>query len=131
MMEQELGLYINVVRARQTMREVQIAAKKLLEAPDRPEAIFCWTDFIALEVISVATEMGLSIPRDLAVVGYDNTMYCDFAQNSLTSVDQSGELLGLQSVRLLIERIKGRTEPEHFVVTPRVVARNSSADRLG
>jgi LacI family transcriptional regulator len=131
MMEQELGSYINVVRARQTMREVQIAAKKLLEAPDRPEAIFCWTDFIALEVISVATEMGLSIPRDLAVVGYDNTMYCDFAQNSLTSVDQSGELLGLQSVRLLIERIKGRTEPEHFVVTPRVVARNSSADRAG
>ena len=131
MMEQELGSYINVVRARQTMREVQIAAKKLLEAPDRPEAIFCWTDFIALEVISVATEMGLSIPRDLAVVGYDNTMYCDFAQNSLTSVDQSGELLGLQSVRLLIERIKGRTESEHFVVTPRVVARNSSADRLG
>ena len=130
MMEQELGSYINVVRARQTMREVQIAAKKLLESPERPEAIFCWTDFIALEVISVATEMGLSIPRDLAVVGYDNTMYCDFAQNSLTSVDQSGELLGLQSVRLLIERIKGRTEPEHFVVTPRVVARNSSADRI-
>lgn len=131
MMDQELGTEINVVRGRQTMREVQAIAKKLLDAPDRPDAIFCWTDLIALEVISVATELGLSVPHDLAVVGYDNTMYCDLAQNSLTSVDQSGELLGLQSVRLLIERIKGRTDPEHFVVTPRVVARNSSADRAG
>ena len=67
--------------------------------------------------------------ENLAVVGYDNTMYCDFAQNRLTSVDQSGEMLGLQATRLLIERIKGRTKSEHFVVTPRVVVRGSSGAR--
>jgi LacI family transcriptional regulator len=44
----------------------------------------------------------------------------------LSSIDQSGELLGLQSARLLIERIKGRQEAEHFVVTPRLVSRRSS-----
>jgi LacI family transcriptional regulator len=77
----------------------------------------------------VAGELGLSIPDDLAIVGYDNTVYCDFSQNSLTSIDQSGEVLGLQSARLLIERIRGRTTPEHFVMTPRVVARNSSRPR--
>ena len=38
-----------------------------------PEAIFCWTDFIALEVLSVARDLGLAVPGDLAVVGYDNT----------------------------------------------------------
>ncbi|MGC4077582.1 MAG: substrate-binding domain-containing protein [Rubrivivax sp.] len=43
-----------------------------------------------------------------AIVGYDNTTYCDMAQNSLTSVDQSGQVLGLQAARLLIERIDGR-----------------------
>jgi LacI family transcriptional regulator len=129
MIEQGIGRNINVIRAGQTVREVQLAARRLLEGRDRPDAIFCWTDFIALEVISVATELGLSIPQDLAIVGYDNTVYCDFAQNSLTSIDQSGELLGMQSVRLLIERIGGRSEVEHFVVTPRVVARNSSKPR--
>ncbi|UXN73843.1 substrate-binding domain-containing protein [Devosia sp. A8/3-2] len=108
---------------------MQIATRRLLEGPSKPEALFCWTDFIALEVISVATELGLRIPQDLAIVGYDNTMYCDFAQNGLTSVDQSGELLGLQSARPVIERIRGRAEAEHFVVTPRVVARNSSKRR--
>lgn len=129
MIEQGLGRNINIIRSAQTMREVQLAARRLFEGPQKPEAIFCWTDFIALEVISLATEMGLRIPEDMAIVGYDNTMFCDFAQNALTSVDQSGELLGLQAVRLLIERIRGREEAEHFVVKPRVVARNSSRKR--
>ena len=95
----------------------------------RPEAIFCWTDFIALEVLSVAHELGLSVPDDLAVVGYDNTSYCDLAQNALTSIDQSGQVLGLQAARLLIERIKGRVEAEHFVVTPRLVSRGSTSPK--
>jgi DNA-binding LacI/PurR family transcriptional regulator len=124
-----LGEHINVIRAHQSLREAQVTARHLLEGPKRPDAIFCWTDFIALEVISIARELGLDVPGDVAVVGYDNTMFCDFAQNSLTSVDQSGELLGLQAARLLIERIKGRREAEHFVVTPRIVARASSRKR--
>jgi len=126
MIEAGLGKAINIVQIPQTLREVQLAARRLLEGPRRPDAIFCWTDFIALEVISVATELGLSIPADLGIVGYDNTVYCDFAQNSLSSVDQSGEQLGLQAVRLLIERIKGRSKAEHLVVTPRLVTRGSS-----
>jgi LacI family transcriptional regulator len=126
MEEQGLGDQINVLRAGQTVREVQVAGHRLLQGRDRPDAIFCWMDLVALEIISVAHELGLRIPEDLGVVGYDNTIYCDFAQNSLTSIDQSGEVLGLQAARLLIERIRGRTEPEHFVVTPRVVARKSS-----
>lgn len=126
MLEAGLSKSINVIQASQSLRDVQLAARQLLTAPDRPDAIFCWTDFIALEVISVATELGLSIPGDVGIVGYDNTMYCDFAQNGLSSIDQSGELLGLQAARLVIERIKGRQEAEHFVVTPRLVSRRSS-----
>ncbi len=129
MEELGLGHHVTIVRAGQTVRDVHSAGSRLLQGRDRPDAIFCWTDFIALEIISVAGELGLIIPDDIAVVGYDNTVYCDFSQNSLTSIDQSGEVLGLQAARLLIERIRGRTTPERFVVTPRVVARNSSRGR--
>ena len=124
----ELGLsrQIRVVLAPQHARDIQVAARHLLESRQRPQAIFCWTDYVALEVLSVARELGFSVPDDVAVVGYDNTSYCDLAQNSLTSIDQSGQVLGLQSARLLIERIKGRTTAEHFVITPRLVARASS-----
>lgn len=124
-----LGKHIQVAEALQTSRETQHIARQMLQSRNRPEAIFCWTDFIALEVLSVARDLGLSVPGDLAVVGYDNTSWCDLSQNSLTSIDQSGQVLGLQAARLLIERIKGREEPEHFVVTPRLVARASSQQR--
>ena len=77
----------------------------------------------------MARELGLKVPGDLAVVGYDNTAWCDLAQNALTSIDQSGQVLGLQAARLLIERIKGRENAEHYVIAPRLVARNSSARR--
>ena len=63
------------------------------------------------------------------MVGFDNTTYCDLAQNALTSIDQSGQVLGLQAARLLIERVAGRTAPEHFVVAPRLVVRASSRAR--
>lgn len=124
-----LGRFQQVVAADQTRRETQSVARHLLQSRNRPDAIFCWTDFIGLEVLSVARELGMSVPGDLAVVGYDNTSYCDLTQNALTSIDQSGQVLGLQAARLLIERIKGRESAEHFVVTPRLVARGSSGKR--
>jgi LacI family transcriptional regulator len=127
----ELGLsrQIRVVLAPETARDIKVTARHLLQSRQRPEAIFCWTDYVALEVLSVARELGLSVPGDLAVVGYDNTSYCDLAQNALTSIDQSGQVLGLQSARLLIERIKGRSAAEHFVIPPRLVGRTSSEAR--
>jgi DNA-binding LacI/PurR family transcriptional regulator len=125
----EIGMArrIKVILAQQNPRDIQHTVGHVLTSRGRPDAIFCWTDFIALEVLSIAREVGLSVPGDLGVVGYDNTSYCDLAQNSLTSIDQSGQVLGLQAARLLIERIKGRAAAEHFVVTPRLVARGSSS----
>lgn len=121
-----LAKHIRVVEAVQTSREIRAVVRQMLESRSRPHAIFCWTDFIGLEVLSVARDLKLSVPGDLAVVGYDNTWHCDLAQNALTSIDQSGQVLGLQAARLLIERIEGREKPEHFIVTPRLVARASS-----
>lgn len=115
-----------VVLAEQTDREVQIVAKQLLQSADPPDAIFCWTDFVAFEVLSVAREIGLSVPGDLSVVGYDNSRDCDLVQHSLSSIDQSGQVLGLQAARLLVERINGREKTEHFIVNPRLVIRGSS-----
>ena len=67
---------------------------------------------LRLEVISVARELGLSVPEELAVVGYDNSHDCDLVQHSLSSIDQSGQVLGLQSARLLVERIAREVDEE-------------------
>lgn len=126
-----LGRHAEVVRVAQNLREIQVATQRLLERPGKRDAIFCWTDYVALEVLSVAGTSGRAVPQEIGVVGHDNTMYCAFDQNSLTSIDQSGEQLGLQATRLLVERIEGRQKAEHFLVHPRLVARRSSAGTKG
>ncbi len=125
----ELGLEdaIKVATASMETNAIRDAATRLLKGPDRPDAIFCWTDYVAFQVIGLATELGLSVPDDLAVVGYDNTPYCALPQNSLTSVDQSGRVLGQQAAKMLLSRIGGRTAAQQYVVMPTLVARRSSA----
>lgn len=89
--------------------------------------MFCWTDACALEAISIATQMGIAVPDDLSVVGYDNSPLCNLAQNALTSVDQSGRELGAQAARQLLERIDGRSEASHHLTLPHLVERASVA----
>ena len=124
-----LSKYVEVVRVPQNLRQIQLAAQSLVDGPHKKEAIFCWTDYVALEVLSVASRSGVAVPDRVGVVGHDNTLYCDLEQNSLTSLDQSGEQLGLQATRLLVDRIEGRQKAEHFLVHPRLVARRSTSSR--
>ena len=121
-----LGGHVQVVGASMESGDIRSTALRLLTSKRRPQAVFCWTDYVAFEVIGVAHELGLRVPDELAVIGYDNTPYCALPQHSLTSVDQSGRLLGQKATQLLLDRISGRSEPEHFVVTPTLVARDST-----
>lgn len=123
-----LGLQrnIQIVSASMESSDIRSTALSLLSGKRRPEAVFCWTDYVAFEVIGVAQELGLSIPDEIAIVGYDNAPYSELPQHSLTSIDQSGHLLGQQAARLLLRRIGKATAPEHFVVTPTLVTRGST-----
>ncbi|MFJ3673304.1 LacI family DNA-binding transcriptional regulator [Streptomyces sp. NPDC090106] len=102
-------------------------AQTALSRPRRPTAIFAGADVAALGVLRAAHELGLRVPEDLAVVGYDNTRLSNLPQISLTSVDQSGSMTGATSARLLHERISGRTSPVLFSITPTLVARHTSS----
>jgi LacI family transcriptional regulator len=101
-------------------------ALRLFRQTTRPEAVFCWTDFVAFEVLSVARELGLHVPGDVAIMGHDNTAFCDLSIASMTSFDQSGPELGANAARLLIESIEGRTKSVFVTVAPKVVARGST-----
>lgn len=121
-----LGRHKSSALAREVHHSIHGSMQALFSARTRPEALFCWCDTIAFEVMSAVLAMGYSIPHDIGIVGYDNTRACDYLQNSLSSVDQGGQALGLQAARLLLERIGGRTVSEHFVLPPRLVIRGSS-----
>jgi DNA-binding LacI/PurR family transcriptional regulator len=66
------------------------AGRELLDRPDRPTAIFAGADIAAVGVLRAVYELGLRIPQDLSLAGYDNTTIAAIAPINLTSVDQAG-----------------------------------------
>jgi LacI family transcriptional regulator len=101
------------------------AIRALLEKPDRPRAIFCWSDLDAIPLLSEAHRLGISVPEELAVIGYDNSPMAALSMVDLSSVDQDGPRLGKLAAEALFSRIKGRHTPEHILIDPRFVLRGS------
>lgn len=86
----------------------QAAAYGLLAASPRPTAVFCVSDILALSVISVAQELGLSVPGDLTVVGFDDLDYTTMMHPHLTTVAQPCHEMGRRSMELLLSGIQDR-----------------------
>ncbi len=101
----------------------------LTKGNQRPDGLFCWSDMVALQVFEVARELGIRVPDELAVVGFDNTFDDRLRPVGLSSLNQSGHQLGLEAARLLLERIEGRAEPVHTLYEPVLVVRSSSRRR--
>lgn len=97
----------------------------ILTAPDRPRALFCWSDLDAIPLLSEANRMGLRVPADLALIGYDNSPMAALSMVGLSSVDQNGPRLGKLAAEALFTRMNGRTVAEHLLIEPTLVMRNS------
>lgn len=80
------------------------AAGRLLDrvASERPTAVFCANDLLALGVLSECVRRGVRVPQDLAIVGYDDIPYAEFAAVPLSSVRQPRAALGRAAARILL-----------------------------
>ncbi|MBP0484778.1 LacI family DNA-binding transcriptional regulator [Sagittula salina] len=98
----------------------------LLESPDRPPAVFCWSDIAAVELINKAAARGINVPEDLAIIGYDDTPTAALPLIGLSSMDQHGTQIGELAAAALLSRIEGRTVPEHRLIEPGLILRRST-----
>ena len=121
---------IRIAPAADDIDDVTATVRTLLESPEPPDAIFGWADYYALEVLSAVRALGLRVPEDIGVIGYDNSPPCAYTQNDLTSIDQSGREIGRNAARLLLERIAGRTTADHFLAEPVVSVRGSTRRKV-
>lgn len=118
------GAYTRVARTGLTEESARLEALALLDH-EVPTAIFAGNDELALGALRAIDEFGLTT-ADVSVVGYDDVDIAGHPAVSLTSINQSGEAMGAQAIRLLLERIGGRTEPANFMVDPVLKIRRSS-----
>lgn len=115
---------IRVVRTGMTEESARLDTLALLDE-ERPTAIFVGNDELALGTLRAVGEQGLT-PAEVSVVGYDDVDIASHPAISLTTVNQSGEAMGERAIRLLLERIAGRTEPTNFSVEPTLKVRGST-----
>ncbi len=110
-----------------TLQETSVVEKiaDFLRSPSRPEAVVAMNDLIALPVFEAAKQIGLSIPDDLGVVGFDN-LECAETSNLTTMAQRSFEI-GSEAARLLLKRIRGDSSAVQQIRLPtQLVIRSSS-----
>jgi len=87
------------------MDDAYQAARMLLAHPDRPTALLVINDMLAIAVMRAASELGLTIPGDLSVAGFDDILFSRYTVPSLTTVSGKAEESGRDAVRLLLRRL--------------------------
>lgn len=109
-----------IVQAGFDWKPAYAAMKKVLERPrsEWPTAIFAINDLCASGAMRAIHEKGLSIPDDIAVVGFDDTWFAAAARPALTSVRMPIREMGALAVQLLIAEINGKQAPDRSSVLP-------------
>lgn len=107
------------------------AALKLLDLPDRPDAFFGISDDLAIGAMDAAKEKGLSIPQDVAVVGFSNTKRSRYMTPTLSTINQFPEKIGKAAAYILFEQITNSkyVKVKKEVVPCELIVRDSSSRR--
>ena len=114
-----------ICKAEYDVKSAETKIEPLLKELNRPTAIFAATDLQALGVINKARELGLRVPEDLAVLGFDDLDIADYV--GLSTIRQSLEESGRLAVEILLSRIKDPQRPVRHVRLPlKVIERQTT-----
>jgi DNA-binding LacI/PurR family transcriptional regulator len=109
------------------------ATRALLSAspPDRPTAIVYDNDIMAVAGLSVASEMGLSVPGDVSLLAWDDSQLCRLTHPTLSAMSHDVPGFGAEVARTLFGVITGEGPGSHPVPTPVLTPRGSTAPPRG
>ncbi len=100
----------------------------MLREHERPTAICAANDLLALGILAAAGELGLRVPQDVSILGYDDIAYARVASPGITTVRQPAREMGAGAARLLLGRLADEQRPaQHLVLRPVLVERESTA----
>lgn len=116
-----------IVKGDNTFASGVAAGTRLLGLKNRPTAVFCANDHMAAGVMTVAHNLGLAVPRDLSIAGFDDLPLASQVWPRLTTVHQPLQQLGHHAVALLLHQIRGKTpDSTHRIVESRLMPGDST-----
>jgi LacI family transcriptional regulator len=117
----DAGVELRDTRVRRGAFSFDVGAQGLAELValrHPPTAVFCANDVIALGALNAAHRLGLVLPRDLTIVGFDDIAMAEWDLFGLTTVRQDLAAMADAAVRMLVDRIAGATHPPRRVTVP-------------
>lgn len=104
------------------------ALPQLMALDPPPSAVFCYNDLTAIGLIHAARQHGLSVPRDLSVVGFDDILLASYISPPLTTVAQPMDEMGRRAVQMALALIPGgQAQVSDIVLQGRLVVRESTS----
>ncbi len=100
-----------VISCEPTQEACYDRAREILEGENRPTAILVINDYLAMSVLRAAADLGIGIPEDLSVCGFDNIPDSGYSVPRLTTVGKDTEDLGAQAFLMLLDRMNGYDGP--------------------
>ena len=97
-----------IVRGDFTFDAGSRALKQLMALPKPPDALFCHSDIMALGAMAQAKLMGLRVPKDLSLIGFDDIELSRYSDPQLTTVAQPRFSIGREAMNLLLEQLQGK-----------------------
>lgn len=121
-----LGLECEIVACAYSLDGSRPLALEVLERVDRPTAIFCLSDSIAYGVLFGCREVGLAVPGDISIAGFDDHPLSRLVDPPLTSVNWSLDRVARSGVGFLVDHLAGRAGDRRSVIAPSLVVRAST-----
>lgn len=100
--------------------------KALLSRPDRPTALVVFDDLLAMALETACTGLGISIPRDLSVISFNNSVFARLSSPPLTSVDINSFQLGIAAAEQMLRHIENPALPAARIIVPHHIIRRGS-----
>ncbi len=105
-------------------------AAAMLALPDRPTALFCENDEMAIGALKRIRQSGLRVPEDISLVGFDDIPFAAYCDPPLTTISQPAEAFGQRAVEMLIALIEKKPLAERHVVLPFELTLRESTARV-
>lgn len=114
------------ISARMSATGGRQAAQQLLALPQRPTAIFCSNDEMALGAMYELKNAGLKIPNDISIIGLDNMSYSEISDPPLTTIEQPTKRIGERSMKRLLNLIAGKKARKNIEILPHQLVERAS-----